>query len=88
MFRIIDGRSSGKTSRLMELQTHVDTLAEVLAMLQSDNETLLDVNIFVTAYDYELSEQMLHPERTKTKSSSIASMMLETESTHILSVRA
>ncbi|MDY5482830.1 MAG: hypothetical protein SPF91_01385, partial [Clostridium sp.] len=53
--------STGKTSKLMELQTHVDTLVEVLAMLQSDNETLLDVNIFVTAYDYELSEQLLKP---------------------------
>ncbi|MBQ2022687.1 MAG: hypothetical protein II213_03115, partial [Lachnospiraceae bacterium] len=29
------GNSTGKTSKLMELQTHVDTLAEVLAMLQS-----------------------------------------------------
>ena len=65
--------STGKTSRLMELQTHVDTLVEVLAMLQSDNETLLDVNIFVTAYDYELSEQMLNPGKKKT-SNSIASM--------------
>jgi len=62
--------STGKTSRLMELQTHVDTLAEVLAMLQSDNETLLDVNVFVTAYDYELSEQMsLQREGKKTKAS-------------------
>lgn len=68
------GNSTGKTSKLMELQTHVDTLAEVLAMLQSDNETLLDVNIFVTAYDYELSEQMLYPEKTKRTSTSIASM--------------
>ena len=67
------GNSTGKTSKLMELQTHVDTLAEVLAMLQSDNETLLDVNIFVTAFDYELSEQMLHPQMAK-KTSSIASM--------------
>ncbi len=50
--------STGKTSRLMELQTHVDTLAEVLAMLQSDNETLLDVNIYVTAYDYEMSQEL------------------------------
>lgn len=65
--------STGKTSKLMELQTHVDTLVEVLAMLQSDNETLLDVNIFVTAYDYELSEQMLKPGKKKT-SNSIASM--------------
>ena len=57
--------STGKTSRLMELQTHVDTLAEVLAMLQSDNETLLDVNLYVTAYDYELSRQLEHPQEKK-----------------------
>ena len=74
------GNSTGKTSKLMELQTHVDTLAEVLAMLQSDNETLLDINIFVTAYDYELSEQMLHPERAK-KTSSIAPMTSTVAST-------
>ncbi len=60
--------STGKTSRLMELQTHVDTLAEVLAMLQSDNETLLDVNVYVTAYDYELSRQMLLPQSEQKKS--------------------
>lgn len=57
--------STGKTSRLMELQTHVDTLAEVLAMLQSDNETLLDINVFLTAYDYELSWQMGLPENER-----------------------
>ena len=61
--------STGKTSRLMELQTHVDTLAEVLAMLQSDNETLLDVNVFLTAYDYELSWQMGLPENERKKAS-------------------
>lgn len=61
--------STGKTSRLMELQTHVDTLAEVLAMLQSDNETLLDVNVYVTAYDYELSQQMLLPQSEQKKGS-------------------
>lgn len=65
--------STGKTSKLMELQTHVDTLVEVLAMLQSDNETLLDVNIFVTAYDYELSEQLVKPGKKKA-TNSIASM--------------
>lgn len=59
--------STGKTSRLMELQTHVDTLAEVLAMLQSDNETLLDINVFLTAYDYEMSWQMGLPESQKAK---------------------
>ncbi|MEY8394628.1 DUF87 domain-containing protein [Lachnospiraceae bacterium 45-P1] len=64
--------STGKTSRLMELQTHVDTLAEVLAMLQSDNETLLDVSVFLTAYDYELSWQMGLPEQERKKASSSA----------------
>lgn len=36
-------------------------------MLQSDNETLLDVNLYVTAYDYELSEEMKHPQAGKAK---------------------
>ncbi len=58
--------TTGKTSRLMELQTHVDTLAEVLAMLQSDNETLLDVSLFVTAYDYEMSMAEANPGKKKT----------------------
>ncbi len=66
--------STGKTSRLMELQTHVDTLAEVLAMLQSDNETLLDVNIFVTAYDYELSQELARSAGKKASGSNMHSM--------------
>ncbi len=66
--------STGKTSRLMELQTHVDTLAEVLAMLQSDNETLLDINVYLTAYDYELSWQMSLPESERKKNISGLSM--------------
>ena len=68
--------STGKTSKQLELQTHIDTLAEVLAMLQSDNETLLDVKLYLTAYDYELSEQLLNPQKQKQKNSStsIASM--------------
>ena len=66
--------STGKTSRLMELQTHVDTLAEVLAMLQSDNETLLDINVYLTAYDYELSWQMSLPENERKKNVSTLSM--------------
>ncbi len=64
--------STGKTSRLMELQTHVDTLAEVLALLQSDNETLLDVNIFVSAFDYELSQQLLEGKPQKNSSAKVS----------------
>ncbi len=58
--------STGKTSRLMELDTHIDTLTEVLALLQGDNETLFDVNVIVTVFDDALSEEKLHPERKKT----------------------
>lgn len=52
---------TGKTSKLMELETHIDTLASVLGMLQGDNESLFDVNIYITLYDYELSEREKHP---------------------------
>lgn len=76
--------STGKTSRLMELQTHVDTLAEVLAMLQSDNETLLDVNLYVTAYDYELSRQMELPPAERAKSA-LPSMSLKKQIKRALS---
>lgn len=76
--------STGKTSRLMELQTHVDTLAEVLAMLQSDNETLLDVSLYVTAYDYELSEQMKHPQGNK-KTSNLPSLSMKKQIKRALS---
>lgn len=63
------GNATGKTSKLMELNNHIDTLAEVLYLLQGDNETLMEVNIYVTAFDYELSTQLLHPERKKVKTS-------------------
>ena len=52
------GSNTGKTSKLMELDTHIDTLQEVLRLLQGDNETLFDVNLFVTIFDYELSNTM------------------------------
>ncbi len=50
--------NTGKTSKLIELSQHIDTLSELLTMLQSDNEMLFDVNVYVTVYDYELSELM------------------------------
>ncbi len=50
--------NTGKTSRMMELDTHVDTLSEVLSLLQGENEVLFNVNTFVQVNDYEYSEQM------------------------------
>ena len=43
--------STGIESRRIELSAHADSLSELLVMLQGENETLLSVNIYVTAYD-------------------------------------
>lgn len=53
------GQSSttGKVSRLMEINEHISSLAELLSTLQSENETLYDTNTYVTVYDYELTER-------------------------------
>lgn len=45
--------NTGKASRLIDISTHIDTLSELLVMLQNDNEILMDVNIYVTGYDLE-----------------------------------
>ncbi|MBR1459261.1 MAG: DUF87 domain-containing protein [Oscillospiraceae bacterium] len=44
-------RNTGVDSKRMELQTHIETLSELLATLHQENETLLTVNIYVTMYD-------------------------------------
>ena len=44
-------RATGVDSKAMELQEHISTLSSLLAMLQQDNESLLEVNVYVTAYD-------------------------------------
>ena len=38
-------------SRRLEIETHLETLQELLTTLQSDSESLLECNIYVTAYD-------------------------------------
>ncbi|SEK80828.1 AAA-like domain-containing protein [Ruminococcus sp. YRD2003] len=38
-------------SKIIELQTHIETLSHLLATLQQDNESLLSVNIYITMYD-------------------------------------
>ena len=42
--------NSYRASSLIDKQTHIDTLVEVLRMLQNDNETLFGVNLHVTIY--------------------------------------
>ncbi len=50
--------NTGKTSKLMEVSMHIDSLSEVLRLLQGENEILFNVNTYVTVDDYELSQEM------------------------------
>ena len=43
--------STGVDSRRVSLAEHIDTLSHLLSMLQNASETLLETNIYVTAYD-------------------------------------
>ena len=43
--------ATGVDSRRMEIEQHINTLGELLSTLQGDNESLLEVNIYITAYD-------------------------------------
>ncbi|MCR5587593.1 MAG: DUF87 domain-containing protein, partial [Lachnospiraceae bacterium] len=38
-------------SKVIELQEHIETLSSLLVTLQQENESLLSVNIYITAYD-------------------------------------
>ena len=53
--------NTGKTSKLMEVSMHIDTLSEVLRLLQGENEILFNVSTYVTVDDYELSQEMKQP---------------------------
>ena len=46
-------RSTGLESKAIELRNHIDSLSELLAMLQNENETLLNVNVYVSMYDLQ-----------------------------------
>lgn len=48
---------TGKASKSMELQTHYETLTDVLSRLQGDNETLFEVNVYMTVYDEEMTKR-------------------------------
>lgn len=52
--------NTGKASKLMEVGMHIDTLSEVLRLLQGENEVLFNVGTFVTVNDYELSHERQH----------------------------
>ena len=43
--------ATGVDSRRLEIEQHLNTLQELLGTLQADNESLLECNIYITAYD-------------------------------------
>ena len=46
-------------SKRIEYQTHIESLSALLAMLQSDSESLLEVNVYVTAYDINVTREQM-----------------------------
>ncbi|MCR5419099.1 MAG: DUF87 domain-containing protein [Lachnospiraceae bacterium] len=48
-------QSTNIDSKLIELGQHINSLSSLLTTLQGDNETMMDVNIYVTAYDIAAS---------------------------------
>ncbi|MDR1392094.1 MAG: DUF87 domain-containing protein [Clostridiales bacterium] len=50
--------TTGKTSRIIELSAHVNSLANLLTLLNGDNETLYQVNTYVTIYDNIQSDEL------------------------------
>ena len=43
--------ATGVDSKRLEIEQHLNTLQELLGTLQADNESLLEVNVYITAYD-------------------------------------
>ena len=43
--------STSVSSKVIELETHIETLSSLLMMLQNNNESLIAMNMYVTAYD-------------------------------------
>ncbi len=56
--------NTGVDSKRLELQEHIQTLGNLLTTLQGDNEALLEMNVYVTAYDIHATradEGMVQP---------------------------
>ncbi len=60
--------NSYRASSIIDKQTHIDTLVEVLRMLQNDNETLFGVNLHITLYsDPNAKKDVKRTEKKKIK---------------------
>ena len=61
-------RHSGTDSKAIEIRNHIQTLSNLLVMLQNDNEVLLNVNIYVTMYDIQATRNNLKAVKQPPKS--------------------
>ena len=70
---------TGVSSKVLELQTHIDTLSELLVMLQNDNECLVAMNYYITAYDIAMTRdnKMIDPQPPPSMLPRITSMKKE-----------
>lgn len=70
---------TGVSSKVLELQTHIDTLSELLVMLQNDNECLVAMNFYITAYDIAMTRdnKMIDPQPPPSMLPRITSMKKE-----------
>lgn len=49
---------TGRASKLIDLNTQIQALANVLRLLQGENEVLFNVNTFIQVNDYRMSEEV------------------------------
>ncbi len=70
--------STGVDSKIIELQSHIETLSSLLVTLQQDNESLLTVNIYITMYDVVKTSEWGNPERVKDSALPIIADMKKT----------
>ncbi|MCL2096096.1 MAG: ATP-binding protein [Oscillospiraceae bacterium] len=57
--------TTGKTSRLIELEEHIETLTNLLLLLQNDSETMFEVNLYITVYDRTPGERVSAKRRVR-----------------------
>ena len=67
--------ATGIDSKRLEIEAHLNTLQELLATLQGDNEMLFECNVYITAYDIMGTRNNLRiPQPPKSRLPSISSM--------------
>lgn len=68
----LSAHSKGKASTVIDKTTHVETLSNLLARLQNDNETMFDVTLIITTYDDKGSNTVKKAVKRKLKEFGLA----------------